>query len=408
MTKDKYNVFRLPNGLNCIHARIDTEVSYCGVVIGAGSRDESCDKDGLAHFVEHTLFKGTDKRKSYHINSRMERVGGDLNAYTSKEETLLYTAAPAGYTERSLELMADLIGCSRFPSRELEKERCVVIDEINSYLDSPDEAVFDEFEELIYSGSRMAHNILGTSESVAGLTPADCREFLDRYYTPGNMALYIVDNSPHTTSERLAYKHFGALHYPTRLNGRKTPDFAPEFHITKERSGHQAHTLLGARIVNRTDPRRFALFLMNNYLGGSCMNSRLNVEMREKRGLVYTVESSLALMSDCGTMQIYFGCDPKDTQKCARIALKEIDKLAQAPMKSGVFRSIQRQYVGQLAVASAHRESIAASLGKGLLYYGKVCDVENMTRSIENVTPTDLQEAAQLVLQSGFSSLTLT
>ncbi len=408
MTTDKYSIFTLPNGLKCVHAKIDTHVAYCGVVVGAGSRDEEPDKDGLAHFVEHTLFKGTDKRKSWHINSRMESVGGDLNAYTSKEETMLYTTAPAGYTDRSLELMSDLIGSSRFPLREIEKERCVVMDEINSYLDSPDEAVFDEFEELIYSGSRMAHNILGTADSVAKLSPDDCRAFLDRFYTPGNMALYIVDSSSHTRAENMALKYFGDLHYTTQPNIRQTPPKNPSFNIIRERGGHQAHTVLGARTVSRTDPRRFALFLLNNYLGGPCMNSRLNVEMREKRGLVYTVESSLALMSDCGTMQIYFGCDPEDVQKCSKIALREIDKLAQNTMKPNVFRAVQRQYTGQLAVASAHRESVAASLGKGLLYYGRVRDVEDMTSHIEAVTATELQEAAQLVIASGFSSLTIT
>lgn len=402
-----YNIFTLPNGLRVISLRSDSQVAYTGVAVNAGSRDELPDRQGLAHFVEHTIFKGTRSRRSYQIANRMEAVGGELNAYTSKEETLIYTNAPAGYTERAFELIADLISNSLFPQIEIDREREVVIEEIHSYLDSPSDAVFDEFDENIYAGSGLAHNILGTPESVRALTGADCRAFIDRWYTPANMVLYCVDPSPAERIERLALKHFGHLHFePTPHRRELPPDITP-FDIARPGDNHQANTIVGARVFGRNDPRRFALFLLNNYLGGPCMNSRLNQELRDRRGLVYTVDSSVSLLSDAGVMLVYFGCDPVNVARCRRIIDRELDRLAQSPMPFRTFEAAKRQYCGQLTVSTDHHESRAMSLGKSMLYYNEVHDAVYTRERIMEVTPGQMREVAELLTGQYRCSLSL-
>lgn len=397
----------LSNGLRVALRQTHSAVSYIGVAVNAGSRDEKADLHGLAHFVEHTIFKGTRRRRSWHISNRMESVGGELNAYTSKEETLIYTAAPAGYAERAIELLSDIITNSTFPAAELEKEREVVIEEINSYLDSPEDSVYDEFEELIYAGSPLAHNILGNPESVRSLKSNDCRGFLDSFYTPGNMVVYVSDPTAPEKILKLLEKHFGSLHYTTAAHRRTTPAVVAPFDTVHDSGRHQAHTIIGARTFGRTDPRRFALFLLNNYLGGPCMNSRLNSELRERRGLVYTVESAVSLMSDAGLLSIYFGCDPCNTDRCRKIIANTLDSLTQQTLSDARFNSIKEQYCGQLAVSTDNRESMAMSMGKSLLYYGTVHDPALTAENVREVTPCQFREAAELLAPHICSRLTL-
>lgn len=403
----QYNIFTLPNGLRCIHLRTESHVAYIGLAVNAGSRDEAADKHGLAHFVEHTVFKGTDRRTSLQISNRMESIGGELNAYTSKEETLIYTNAPAGHSERALELLADLVKCSRFPDAELEKEREVVIEEIYSYRDSPSDAVYDLFDDMIYAGSGPGHNILGTPESVRTLQRADCRGFIEDFYVPNNMVLYAATPDSEKTIERLALKYFGDMHLAGTPHQRQKPPMNTAFFEVIDHDGHQAHTIVGARTLGRDDDRRFALFLLNNYLGGPCMNSRLNQELREKRGYVYTVDSSIALLSDAGTMLIYFGSDKSTVKKCLKIIRRELDRLANSPMKSGFFERIKHQYAGQLLVSSDQKESMAMSMGKSLLYYDDVHDVEWTTERIREVTPEQVRAVAEMLAPDLTSNLTL-
>ena len=396
----------LENGLRCVFRRGNL-VSYCGLAVGAGTRDERDGQFGLAHFVEHTLFKGTDKRRSWQISSCMETVGGELNAYTTKEETLVYTVAPHGYEERALELLSDLVSNSRFPADELEREKEVVIDEINSYLDTPSEAIFDEFEDLIYAGSPLGHNILGTPDSVHGLTGQDCLEFIQRNYTPERMVLYLVADIDPKRAERLFRKYFSVLNRPFhRRNELILPEYRP---FEEERGGdrHQCHTLVGTRLFGRQDPRRFALFLLNNYLGGPSMNSVLNRELRDKRGYVYTVDSMVGLLSECGIFEIYFGCDREHVAPCRRIIGKELQKLADAPMKPRVFEAARRQYMGQMLVSTSYADSQAMNLGKSLLYYNRIFEIGSTARALKELTPVDIQEMARLILDNGLSTLTL-
>lgn len=403
-----YCIFTLSNGMRCVHAPATGQVSYVGLAIGAGSRDEGDDRQGLAHFVEHTIFKGTRHRRAHHISNRMESIGGELNAYTSKEETLVYTNAPAGYLKRSIELLSDLIAFNSFPEREVARERQVVIEEIHSYLDSPADNVYDLFDDRIYAGSAMGHNILGTAESVRSLGSEDCRQFLAGYYVPAEMVLYVVDNSPTSEVERLAEKYFGFLNFPAPKRIIQTPEVLERFDSLEDEGGYQAHTLMGKRVCGRNDDRRFPLFLLNNIIAGPCMNSRLNQELREKRGLVYSVDSTLALMSDCGLFQIYFGCEKDAVKRCRRIVSNLLEELASRRLSDKAFHSARRQYAGQLLVSGEHRESMAMSLGKSLLFYNEIHGIEYSRDRIMGLTAEQVRaEAERLLSSGGLSVLTI-
>lgn len=400
-------IFTLENGLRAVINASDGNVSYIGIAVNAGSRDEPADKEGLAHFVEHTLFKGTGRRKSWHISDRMESIGGELNAYTSKEETMLYTCAPAGYEERGIELLADIVTDSRFPEKELSNERDVVIEEINSYLDSPADSVFDMYEELIYAGSSLAHNILGSPESVRSLSGNDCRQFIDRFYVPSNMTIYAVSPVDPCRIARLLEKHFSTLDHPAPDMRRVVPPIPEKFIKTVDKGGHQAHTIMGCRVFGRRDPRRHALFLLNNYLGGPCMNSRLNREIREKRGWAYAVDSQVGLLSDCGTLNIYFGTDPGMADKCAALVANEIDRLAQNRLSERSFTKIRDQYCGQLLVSSDNRESSAMALAKSVLYFGEIHTAATIAEKVREVSAEIFLDTARYVATQTFNRLTL-
>lgn len=407
MEKPQYHITTLSNGLRVVACRLPGYVSYIGMVVRAGSRNEDKEHEGLAHFVEHTLFKGTRKRKSYHISCRMEQIGGELNAYTTKEETMIYTNAPAGHAQRAVELIADLVKNSMFPLVEIEKEREVIIEEIHSYQDSPSESVYDEFEELIYKDSSLAHNILGSEESVRRLTPEDARNFIDRFYTPEDMVVYCCDPGDPEKNIKLVEKYLGDLRFSSVTKEKETlPDVIP-FNEVRDREAYQANTVIGARVFSRTDSRRHALFLLNNYLGGPCMNSRLNMELRERRGLVYTVESNVSLLSDTGTISFFFGTDPRSVDKCTKIIKREIDRLAQNLISPLSFARIRDQYLGQMIVGTDHRESRAMALAKSMLYYNCIHDMETMAECIRSVTPEDFRKMAQLILDNGLNRLTL-
>lgn len=404
----KQTIFTLGNGLRVVSRKREGLVSYIGIVVDAGSRDEDSRHEGLAHFVEHTIFKGTDKRRAWQISSRMETVGGELNAYTSKEETMVYTNAPAGYEDRALELLADLVTSSRFPATEIEKEREVIVEEIYSYLDSPSERVYDEFEELAYRGSGLSHNILGTPDSVRKMQSEDCRGFLDKFYVPGNMVLYCVTPLSDNEIIRKVEKYFGRMDQGFASHKRISPPPMTFFDERRDNGSHQANSIMGARAFGRTDSRRFPLFLLNNYLAGPCMNSLLNRELREKRGYVYAVDSNVSLLSDTGLLIIYFGCDPSNVGKCRKIIEKEVKDLCSQRLPEKTFDRIKRQYCGQLISSSDNIENRAMSLGKSLLYFNEVHDIGTTIQRIMDVTAEEMRDVAQLVFGNGLSTLTLT
>lgn len=397
----------LANGLRVVCRRREGLVSYIGVIINAGSRDEDAAHEGLAHFVEHTLFKGTEKRRAWQINTRMESIGGELNAYTSKEETMIYTNAPSGYEDRALELLADLVTSSNFPPAEINKEKEVIIEEIYSYLDNPGERIYDEFEELAYKGSRLAHNILGTTESVKTIEGKDCRAFLDQFYQPQNMVVYCVSPLSNKDMLRKVEKYFGVSRDMPVKHERVVPSRMEHFDERHDNGTHQANTIMGTRVFGRTDSRRFPLFLLNNYFGGPCMNSRLNQELREKRGLVYTVESNVSLLSDTGLLMIYFGCDPSNVKKCRSLIEREIETLRSTSMSERAFERIKKQYCGQLLTSSDNIENRAMSLGKSIMYFNKVHDIPATIERIMSVTAAEMRDVAELVFAEGLSILTL-
>ena len=404
----KYTLTSLPNGLRVVCRQREGFVSYIGVVINAGSRNEDSFHDGLAHFVEHTIFKGTDRRRSWQISSLMETVGGEINAYTSKEETMVYTNAPAGYEDRALDLLSDLVNNSRFPENEINKEREVIVEEIYSYLDSPSERVYDEFEELAYKGSRLSHNILGSPDSVRKIQGVDCRQFLDRFYVPGNMVLYCVTPLSDKEMIRKVEKYFGNMSSSPVTINKVTPPPMEFFDERRDNGTHQANTIMGVRAFGRTDERRFPLFLLNNYLAGPCMNSRLNRELREKKGYVYAVDSNVSLLSDTGLLVIYFGCDPSNIGKCRKLIEKEVDRLCSDTISDIAFEKIKKQYCGQLLASSDHIENRAMSLGKSVLYFNTVHDISSTAERIMSVKASEMREVAEYIFSPGLSTLTLT
>lgn len=404
--REAFTVFVLPNGLRCVHWRTNTPVSYCGIVVGAGSGLESIGNHGLAHFVEHTIFKGTAKRSSKQIASRMEAVGGELNAFTTKEETVIYTNAPVGYLTRSLELLSDLITASAFPGDELDKEREVVIEEIKSYLDTPADTVFDEFENRLFAGSSIGHPILGTEQSVMNLHRHDCLDWVKNRYVPQRMVLYCADPHPTAHIEAQVNKYFGFMHHEP-LHTDVTVPADSGFNTRIDAGGHQAHTVMGCRVCSRYAQERFPLYLLNNYLGGPAMNSRLNLELRDKRGLVYTVESSVAPYFHTGAFEVYFGSDIDRTDDCIELVYKELNSLANKPLTEVALDRIKRQYIGQVLVSSDYKESRIIGLAKSLLYYNELHDLDYTASHIEGVTPQDVQQAACVVMNNCISHVTL-
>lgn len=381
------------------------EVEYFGMVVNAGSRDETPQEFGLAHFVEHTIFKGTRKRRSWHIVNRMESVGGELNAYTTKEETVLYTVFPKGSLLRAVELCSDLVSASVFPEKELEKEREVVKDEISSYLDSPSEAIFDDFDEHIFAGSRMSHNILGTSENIDSFTPASCRQWIDKWYSPGNIVLFYTGSTNEKRLTDLIEKHFGFFNHPFAGNNRITPEINPRFDITVEKNLHQMHIIAGVRVPGIRSDMRPAFSLLVNMIGGPGMNSILNFEMREKRGLVYSVDASSALYSDCGILSIYYGCDPEDSDRCREILCRSLERIPHE-LTHRKLESAKKQLIGQLALARQNNENNAISAGRQILYFGSIATPQQCADEILRITPEEFIAAASTLSPDNISFLT--
>lgn len=400
--------FTLPNGLKIVCLRSRSKVDYFGIIVNSGSRDEAPGFHGLAHFVEHTIFKGTARRRASHIINRMEAVGGELNAFTSKEETTVYSIFPHGNLSRAVELIADLMRNSVFPAKELDKEREVVREEIDSYLDTPSEAVFDEFDNLFFKNSQLGHNILGEVETLAKFTPQACREYITASYTPDRMVAFYSGAMPPQRVADVINRRFGDMASPQVPVMRRTaPVPMPPFNIRRNPGTHQAHCVMGAAVPGIHSGERLPLGLITNILGGPGMNSRLNVALRERRGLVYTVDANLSMMSDCGLFSVYFGCDPDDAPRCAELVKAELNKIATQPLSPRALNAVKQQYLGQLAVASDNREQMALNAARATLFFGKAPDPAQTRDNILAITPDELLHAARHLLPSLFSTLTL-
>lgn len=392
--KMTYNTHTLSNGLRIIHTPSYGNIVYCGFSIAAGTRDEMENEQGMAHFVEHTIFKGTLKRKAWHILNRMENVGGDLNAYTNKEETVIYTAFLPEHFERAVELMSDIVFNSVFPQKELEKEKEVILDEISMYEDSPGELIFDDFEDMLFNGHPLGRNILGTPETLKSFTQQSTKDFTLRYYTPSNMVMFVRGNIDFKKITRMAEKYLGNVEdHKVERNNMAIPEYVPTV-VTEKRDIHQTYVMIGTRGYDAFDDRRTTLYLINNILGGPGMNSRLNVEMREKRGLVYNVEASLTSYKDTGVFCINFASDYNDSSKCIAIVEKQMKKLRDIKMSSLALNAAKKQLIGQIGVASDNNENCALDMAKSFLHYGKFNSSEKLFKRIEAITPEMILEVA--------------
>lgn len=393
----KYNTCVLGNGLRVIHLPLKSSVVYCGFAIGAGTRDERAGDEGLAHFCEHVTFKGTRRRSAMQILNCLESVGGELNAFTNKESTVYYSAILKEHLDRAVSLLSDIVFNSVYPQTEIDKEIAVICDEIESYNDSPAELIFDEFENIIYRGHPLGHNILGSAERLKTYTTADAVRFTKHHYRPDNAVFFVYGD---VNFERLTARLRPIEAAPALIAGigEQEASVYPEqigSTIVMQRNTHQSHVMMGRRAYSAHDPRRTALYLLNNIIGGAGMNARLNISLRERNGLVYTVESSAVNYRDTGLWAVYFGCDHADIKKCLRLTRRELDRMMQKPLSDVQLDKAKRQIKGQIGIASDNREGFALGFAKDYLLYNKCKDIQELFERIDAVTTSQIQDVAQ-------------
>lgn len=437
----KYNTYTLDNGLRIIHLPSDSKVVYCGYQINAGTRNEEPGEEGLAHFCEHVTFKGTERRKAWHILNSLESVGGDLNAYTNKEGTVYYSAILKEHIARAVDLLTDIVFHSVYPQAEIDKEIEVICDEIESYNDSPAELIYDEFENIIFKGSPLGHNILGTAEQVRSFKTEDALRFTRKLYRPDNAIFFaygdidfkklvklirkaladddsgkVAENAANSVG-KLAEEKLPQISQITQISGDENSitteksvssvkSVGPENYpsvgkeiagqtIVMQKNTHQAHVMIGTRAYDVNDSRRMPLYLLNNMLGGPGMNAKLNLALREHNGLVYTVESTMVAYGDTGIWSIYFGCDEHDVKRCLRLVRKELDKFMQKPLSEAQLKAAKKQIKGQVGVACDNRENFALDFGKSFLHYGWEKNVDRLYEQVDEITAEQIQAVAQ-------------
>ncbi|MGM9779228.1 MAG: M16 family metallopeptidase [Prevotella sp.] len=395
----KYNTATLPNGLRIIHLPSTSQVVYCGFGINAGTRNELPGEEGVAHFCEHTTFKGTERRRALTIINCLETLGGELNAFTNKEDTVYYAAILKEHFPKAVDLLSDIVFHSQYPQAEIDKEIEVICDEIESYNDSPAELIYDLFENIIFEGHPLGHNILGDAEQLRTYKSETAKSFTQRFYTPRNAVFFAYGdiNFNHlVTMLKKATKGFGEQK-PIIGDAdivAPLPAYTP---LTRciDKGTHQAHVMIGNRAYSVHDERRIALYLLNNILGGPGMNARLNLSLRERNGLVYTVESTMVSYSDTGVWCTYFGCDPHDVKRCLRLVNKELQRVMDKPLTTAQLNAAKRQIKGQLGVACDNRESFALDFGKSFLHYGWEKDITDLFKRIDMLTADNIQQVAR-------------
>ena len=392
----------LDNGLRIVACPSVTDVVYCGIAVDAGTRDELPGEEGMAHFTEHLSFKGTTHRRAWHILNRMESVGGDLNAFTGKEETVYYSTCLRPHFARAVDLLFDVVFNSTYPQHEMDKEVEVVIDEIESYNDSPADLIYDDFENLIFQGHALGHDILGRAEELRRMTSQDVRNFVERLYLPTRMVLYVYGNVPMTTIVREAVKALRKAR--ERESGaetlsvvRQAPTLYTPRHVEVEKAAHQAHVMMGVRTFAATDPRHLHLYVLNNMLGGPGMNSRLNLSLRERNGLVYNVESASVGYTDTGVWTVYFGCDPHDVVRCKKLVMRELAHLTERPLSASVLEAAKRQIMGQAGISYDSFENVAINMGKRFLHYNTTQTYEALCQRVQALTSEELFHTAREV-----------
>ena len=388
--RPEFQSFVLSNGIRIVHKYNNSPVAYLGVTINTGSRDEMPDELGLAHFIEHVLFKGTSKRTSYQINSRLEDVGGELNAFTTKEDTCVHATFLKEHYSRAIELIDDILFNSTFPDDELKKEKAIVVDEINSYKDSPSELIFDDFENLVFEGHPLGRHILGTPASLKKFDSEKVKQFIARNYNTDNIVISSVGKIQFDRLLALLQQYFGAR--PANLRGgarRPAPEYVPQQKNIKKGT-YQAHCVIGRTSFTYFDEKRTAMILLCNILGGMGANSLLNLALREQNGLSYSVESSFNAYSDTGTFTIYFGTDKENVDRCFELVHEVLNKLKSAPLKEAELRKAKKQMIGQVAIASESKEGLMLSMGKSFMVYNKVESLAEVNQKINEITTEQL------------------
>lgn len=389
----------LSNGLRVIHTRNTfSKVGHLGAFVNVGSRDEDASNLGVAHFLEHVIFKGTKSRKAFHILNRLDSVGGEINAYTTKEETCVYASFPLEFLKRSVELLNNVLFESTFPDYELEKEKEVVLDEINSYRDSPSDLIFDEFDHHLFRNHPLGKDILGNEEDVNKIEKSTVLKFVQTYYQPQNMVISSVGNYSLQRLLKIIEEYFGVHPSGTVTLKRTQPEKYTLFNEVIEKDIAQAHTILGAPGVSAKDKMKAPLLLLNNVLGGPAMNSRLNLNIREKHGITYMLESNCTIFSDCGVFSIYHGTDPKNSKRTDQLVKKELLKLCNNEMGVQQLSSSKKQIKGQLAIGMESALGVMLNQGKSLLLYDKVDTTDEILKIFEKITAQQVLEVANKIV----------
>ncbi len=390
----EFTTYTLPNGIRCIHRQTRGAVAHCALVIGAGTRDEHQDEYGLAHLTEHAFFKGTRRRKAWQVNCRLENLGGELNAFTTKEDTTVHATVLRGDFSKAVELLADVVFCSTFPDHELEREKEVIIDEINTYKDAPAELLYDTFEDLLFEGSELGHNILGRKVALQRYNGDSIRRFTERTHTTDQIVFSSIGSFSARTAEAVARRYLGDIAVRTRQYQRTPTGIYRPFERTITKHTHQAHCMVGGRAFDLSEDKRLTLSLLVNLLGGPCANSLLNVEVRERQGLTYNIEANYTPYSDTGVVSIYFSTDHQHIERCLELVEGELKRLQREPLSTRRLSMAKRQFVAQLAIAGENKESYMLSAGKSLLVHEGIDTMEEVYAKVRSLTAAELQEVA--------------
>lgn len=391
----EFETYTLPNGIRGIHRQVRSGVTHCALVVNSGSRDEHPSEYGIAHFTEHALFKGTERRKAYQVNCRLENLGGELNAYTTKEDTTLHATTLRHDFSRAVVLISDVIFRSTYPEKELRKEREVIADEINTYKDSPSERIYDDFEDMIFAGSELGHNILGSKVSIQRISTAEIKSFVGRTYTTDQMVFSSIGNFSAKSAQAVAERYLSDFQPTKREYQRIVPAVYEAFDKRISRHTHQSHGIIGTRGYGITDERRLPLALLVNILGGPSANSLLNLLLREKYGLSYNVEASYTPYSDSGIVGIYFSSDHANTEQCIELIEEEIARLRGELITPRRLQVAKRQFVAQMAISMESNEGYMLGAGKSFLLYKDIDTLEEAYKKVMAITAEQIMEVAK-------------
>jgi predicted Zn-dependent peptidase len=390
----------LSNGLKIVHRKTSSPVVYVGLMVGAGTRHELPKENGMAHYIEHCLFKGTEHYTARQIINHIEGIGGEINAYTTKEETTFYAATLNNHFRTTLHLLADMVLHPTFNKRETDKEVTVILDEIESYNDSPSELIYDDFENMIFEGSSLAMPILGTKKTLKRISksPEYPLEWMAQHYRPERMVLFVQGNVTTKQVIAAAEKELASFASSSSSSSVSSPSsLSASKERVYKRHTHQTHVMMGSHSFPIGHPKQLTMFLLNNILGGGSMSSRLYLSLREKHGLVYNVDSQAVPLSDTGYWNIYLACEPQHKDQCLELCHKELKQLRETTLTSAQLQRALRQLEGQMAISAENQENNALAMAKQMLYHHRAPQWQETFAKVQQITPAQLQEVANEV-----------